>query len=686
MQNIISKSPILGCLLLFILPAMATEHFFTPPESPFITDPRETISPLNISAGPVENAQSLIDSARQAKADAVLVIHITGKLLVGNTPLKLGSRMCLLLEEAGSIAAKPDAAAQSLVQINAAEFVSISSAGPDRGVLDGQGRALSGITVSGSGKVNIDHLSIRGCGVSAISYTGRDAQAVNDAGSVTRCLVQDCGDGLWVTKTAGFMCLDNVFQKNRRTAISIDSPRSIVVGNDSIRNKTGVVSTSNHGVIARNTFEDNDTSLSLETGSTANLVTGNRSIGKAGSVMVSGRNNRIYANGLASSAATIRSDVNNLFVNNAGLKMAPIGGGLIFFNPPTSTNPHSNDVIVPGMGRFNLAIPGSTNKYQPADLTAVREGLRRARAEHPNNVIVLWMRGYYLSHEPAGLELPANTCVILDGSIRAELGIAPDPAFDKQAPLTQVLRLAPEGYCSFSGGTLDGGRQAFHGIVATSASCALIEGVDIRGAVRDGIHTKGRRAKSPLFINGCSVSANGGRGIWLHVAGDVHALNNVCSGNNQDGIDVDAFATDCTVLFNTSAGNRRHGVFVEEAVTNNIIFGNQFLGNNRSGVHVWNEEVPGNTGQNVIAANLCRGNAKGVSVGGRAANRTAGGNLLFNNVCLDNRDFGLVPGNSNANGNYFSQFVLHGNGQEITAYKTTSFIFSMPSKDSRNEE
>ncbi|MEI8289383.1 MAG: right-handed parallel beta-helix repeat-containing protein [Verrucomicrobiota bacterium] len=656
----------------------ATEHFFTPPESPFITAPKETISTLNISAGPVENAQSQINSARQAKADAVLVIHITGKLLVGNTSLILGSRMCLLLEEAGSIAAKPDASAQSLVRIDNAELVSISSAGPNRGVLDGLGRALTGIAVSGSGRVNIDNLSIRGCGVSAITYAGRDAQAVNDAGSVTRCLVQDCGDGLLVTKTAGFMCLDNAFRNNRRTAVSINSPRSIVSGNDSIRNKTGVATTSNHGVITRNTFEDNDSSLNLEAGSTANLVTGNRSLGKTGAVSLSGRNNRIYANAFAASTATMRGGENNLFMNNDGLKIAPSAGGPVIFNPPTSTHPHSNHVIIPGMGRFDLVIPGATNKYQPANLAAARDGLRRARAERPNDVIVLWLRGYYLSHEPAGLELPANTCVILDGVIRADLGLAPDPAFDKKAPLTQVVRLAPEGYCSFSGGTLDGGRQAFHGIVATSAGCALIDGVDIRGAVRDGIHTKGRGAKSPLFINGCSVSANGGRGIWLHVAGDVHALNNVCSGNNQDGIDVDAFATDCTVLFNTSAGNRRHGVFVEEAVTNNIVFANQFLGNNRSGVHVWNEEVPGNTGQNVIAANLCRGNTKGVSVGGRAANRTAGENLLFNNVCLGNRDFGLAPGNSHANGNYFSQSFLHGNGQEIGAYKNTPFIFSQP--------
>jgi Right handed beta helix region len=239
-----------------------------------------------------------------------------------------------------------------------------------------------------------------------------------------------------------------------------------------------------------------------------------------------------------------------------------------------------------------------------------------------------------------------------------------------------VVRLAPDGYCSFSGGIVDGGHQAFHGINATNQSIALIDSVDIRGSVGDGIRTKGRFGKCPFFINGCTVCDNGKRGIWIHVAREVNALNNVCVGNGSDGIDLDAYAVDCNVLFNISAGNHRHGVFVEEGVRNDIIFGNNLLGNYGSGIAVWDEAVHGNTGQNVIAANFCQRNRAGISVGGRTADETANDNLLFNDLCVDNRDGGLILRDCHASDNYFAQFVIYGNhGQKIhTLGKCNSFF------------
>jgi len=671
-----------GCCCASLLIAscgFAAEHFFTPPELPFIIEPKEQISTLTISTGPVEAAQQLINSARPTKSNAVLVIHVSGKLIVGSTPLRLGSRMCLILDNGASITAAANATAKSLVQIEDAEFVSISSGSSERGVLDGQGVALTGITVGGCGKVNMDDVSIRGCSVGAISYTGRDAAAVNDAGSFTRCFVQDCGNGLVATQTAGFMCLDNEFRNNRGAAVTMTSQRSVIAGNDFIRNKTGVVSASERGVVARNFFDGNKSAIKLKAASAGNLVNGNRSRGPAGELLVGGKNNEIFGNDLLASAQTIPGSENNLFVNNAGLNLEMATPLPNFFNPPTFNNPHSNNVIVPGMGRFDLTILGATNRYQPADLAAAQEGLQKARVEHSNDVVVLRLQGNFVSHQPAGLEIPANTCVILDGSIRADPGTARDPVYGKGEPITQVVRLSPQGHCSFSGGTLDGGHQVSHGISATNECIALIEGVSIKGAVRDGIRTKGRESVCPLFINGCTIADSGGRGIWLHVAGNVHTIGHTCVGNQQDGIDVDAHANDCNVLFNICNGNRRHGVFIEEAVTNNLVFGNLLLGNNRSGIHVWNEEVVGNTGPNIIAANLCRGNVKGVSVGGRAGDRTAGGNFFFNNVCVGNRDLNLVSGNSHATNNYFSQLVIVGGAEKSGgAFNQANLIFNAP--------
>jgi parallel beta-helix repeat protein len=654
----ISCIPQALALLLFAGSVGATERFFTPPESPYIISPKEAVRRLTLSAGTVEAAQLQIDSARRSQPGAVLVIHLAGTLSVGSAPLRLGSRMCLVLDSGAGLTANADATASSLLQIDHAEFVSVSSSGPDRGAMDGKGRMITGIAVVDCGKVNLDHLSIRDCGVAAVDYKGRDAGAVRDAGSLTRCLIQGGGAGLIVSQTAGFMCLDNEFRAISGAAITAESARSVIAGNDLIGNQTGVISASDRGVLARNTFYENDILLMLATNSAGNLVAGNRSLGKAGHLRIGGQRNEVYDNRLAAIVQCLPGAGDNLLVNNPGLRGAATVPPLKYFNPPTFNHPHTNRAIVPGLGRFDLTLVGGTNRYAPADLRSASESLRQAKADHQGDVVVAHLQGYFISHEPAGLELAANTCVILDGSIRADLGVERDPVYQKGEAVTQVVRLSPDGYCSFSGGTLDGGHQVLHGINATNPSAAVIDGVTLKGAVRDGVRTKGRESHAPLFINGCTIADSGGRGIWLHVAGDIHAIGNTCVGNQQDGIDVDAHAVDCNVLFNICTGNRRHGVFIEEAIANNLVFGNELTGNYRSGVHVWNEEVAGNTGPNVVAANECRGNVKGLSVGGRAADRTACANFFFNNVCGDNRDVDVAMGNSHATNNFFSQTVI----------------------------
>ncbi len=684
-QKMISKNRMIRCGILFAALLMGStglgaEHFFTPPESQFIITPNESVEIIELPSGTVEDAQAKIEAGRKMKPDSVFVIHLSGKLVVRKTALRLGSRTCLMLNEGASIVAAADATSESLLEISGAEFVSISSAGSERGLLDGQGRQLAGILVKDSSKVNIDNLSIRVCGAAGISFTGRNPVIFSDASSVTRCLIRECGDGLLASNTAAFMCLDNEFRGNHGEAISMSSPRSVIAGNDFIGNKSGVVSASGRGVIARNLFSKNETALKLEAASFGNLVTENRSRDNAGAVVVDGSENQVFENDLSSAASSKQASGNNLIVNNTDSKLSAVSAALSFFNPPTFNNPHTNQLILPNMGRFDLTIQGATNRYEPLDLAAAGAALERARKEHPNDVVVVRMQGYFISRSSAGLELPKDTCVILDGSIRSNPGTERDPIYKKGEPVTQVVRLSADGHCSFSGGLIDGGHQVSHGINATNQSIAVIEGVSIKGATRDGIRTKGRESNYPLFIKGCSVADSGGRGIWLHVAGNVHVIGNTCVANQQDGIDVDAHAIDCNVLFNICNGNRRHGIFIEEAVTNNLVFGNHLLENNRSGIHVWNEEVIGNTGPNIVAANLCRENVKGVSVGGRAADRTAGENFFFNNVCVYNRDFNLVSGNSRATNNYFSQTVIKVSVDKSgSAFSKANSFFSTPS-------
>ena len=665
--------------LLLAHSGLALEYFFTPPEAPFLIAPNEQVTTLELASGTAESAQFRIDSLRTTHANAVLVIRLSGKLLIDKHPLQLAGRTCLILEAGAGLAATADATAESLLQIEGAECVSVSSAGTERGVLDGHGRPLAGIHVNAGAKVNLDQLEIRDCGSEGIFYHGRGDDLVTAAGSVTRCLIRACGDGLMATNTAAFMCQDNEFRDNHGIAVAMSSSRSLIAGNHFLGNKLGVASSSARGVVARNVFAGNETALKLTERSSGNLITGNRSRGLAGQMVVGGGGNQLFDNDLATTLSVIPGSEKNLFTHNAGLQVPDHTAGILWFDPPTFANPHANPVIIPGLGRYDLTIRGATNRYEPSDLALAQEGLNMAHRQHPGEVLVARLQGYFVGRDPAGLELPANTCVILDGTIQSNPGTPRDPVYQKGEPVTQVVRLASSGYCSFSGGTLDGGHQALHGINATNKSIALVDSVNITGAVRDGIRTKGRQSACPLFIQGCSIANTGGRGIWLHVAGKVQVIGNTCVGNQQDGIDVDAHAINCNVLFNVCQGNRRHGLFLEEAVTNNLIFGNLLADNNRSGLHVWDEEVVGNTGRNVIAANLCRGNGKGISVGGRAADKTASGNFFFNNVCYGNRDGNLVSGNSHATQNYFSQLVIHGSaGKTAGTFQEASWFFSGP--------
>ncbi|MEI6076810.1 MAG: right-handed parallel beta-helix repeat-containing protein [Verrucomicrobiota bacterium] len=665
--------------LLLAHSGLALEYFFTPPEAPFLIAPNEQVTSLELASGTAESAQSRIDSLRTPHANAVLVIRLSGKLLIDKHPLRLNARTCLVMEEGASLVATADATAESLLEIEGAECVSVSSAGIERGMFDGHGRPLAGIQVNAGAKVNLDHLEIRDCGSAGIFYHGRGDDLVTAAGSVTRCLIRACGDGLVATNTAAFMCEDNEFRDNHGIAVIMSSSRSLIAGNHFLRNKLGVTSSSARGVVAHNVFTGNETALKLTAMSSGNLITGNRSRGPAGQVIVSGRGNQFLDNDLPAAVSVTPGGEKNLFTHNTELQLPANPAGILWFDPPTFANPHTTPVIIPGWGRYDLMIRGATNRYAPSDLAPAQEALNLAHQQHPGEILVARLQGYFVGHDPAGLELPANTCVILDGTIQSNPGTPRDPVYQKGESVTQVIRLASSGYCSFSGGTLDGGHQALHGINATNKSIALIDSVNITGAIRDGIRTKGRQSACPLFIQGCSIANTGGRGIWLHVAGNVQVIGNTCVGNQQDGIDVDAHANNCNVLFNICQGNRRHGLFLEEAVTNNLVFGNLLADNNRSGLHVWNEEVVGNTGRNVIAANLCRGNVKGISVGGRAADKTASGNFFFNNVCYGNRDWNLISGNSHATNNYFSQVVIRGSaGKTAGVFKEATWFFSGP--------
>lgn len=675
-----------------LLPAHSAEQFFTSPEAPFITGPKEEMHRVSLPAGTVDAAQALIDAARKEKPEAVLVLEPAGNLEVGNAPLRLGSKMCLQLSPSAGLKAGANCSAPSLISVEKAEFVSVSSSGAGAATLDGAGKSVTGIQIGAGSRINLDQLNILRCGKIGIDYRGTtNFTSMNEAGSVTRCYFEKNGNALQVDQSGGFQCLDNVFKNQTQTALSINSLNSMVAGNTFSGNKTDVQTSSDRGIITRNRFGKSELTLDLTPTSKGNLISENRGIAEGLTLSIAGESHQLFHNTLSGSAKLASGTKEALFISNEKLQIDPATPGLKFFNPPTLNRPHTNSVIVAGMGRFDLPlIAGGKKEPKPADkdkppkivpvdLSLVEAEIAKAQTEHPNDVLVIRLDGEYTCKNPKGLELPPNSCLLMaaDARILSDLSIPLEPAWARADPLTQVVLLPKTGFCSVSGGKLDANRQAHFPINANTGSIALIESTSLIAGARDGINTKNRKGSDPIFLYRCNVYGNNGRGIWSHCANRVHAIANVCTGNFMDGIDLDAHAINCTALFNTCTANRRHGVFIEEAIKNNIVFGNELHGNG-TGVHVWNEEVEGNTGPNLISANRCSGNRRGIGLGGRADDKTSHGNLFFNNVCTENREDGILTGNSKAKENYFSQSVAFGNGKENIGVSGAAIFFNVP--------
>jgi hypothetical protein len=680
----------LTCSFSHLLSAQTAEHFFTPPEAPFITGPKEETHRVSLPAGTADAAQGLIDAARKEKPQAVLILEPAGNLEVNSAPLRIGSKMCLQLSPSVGLKAGANCSAPSLISVEKAEFVSVSSSGAGAATLDGGGKSVTGIQITEGSRINLDQLNILRCAKAGIDYRGTtNVTSLNEAASVTRCHFEKNGNALQVDRSGGFQCLDNVFHNQTGTALVINSLNSMVAGNTFSGNKTDIQASSDRGIITRNTFGKSELALDLTPTSKGNLISENRGTAQDLTLTIAGESHQLFHNSLSGSAKLASETKEAFFISNEKLQIDPATPGLKFFNPPTLNRPHTNSVIVAGMGRFDLPlIAGGKKEAKPADkdkppkivpvdLSLVETEIAKAQTEHPNDVLVIRLDGEYICKNPKGLELPPNSCLLMaaDARILSDLGIPLEPAWARAEPLTQVVLLPKTGFCSISGGKLDANRQAHFPINANTGSIALIESTSLIAGARDGINTKTRKGSDPIFLYRCNVYGNNGRGIWSHVANRVHAIANVCSGNFMDGIDLDAHAINCTALFNTCNANRRHGVFIEEAIENNIVFGNKLDGNG-TGIHVWNEEVKGNTGPNLISANHCAGNRRGIGLGGRADDKTAHGNLFFNNVCTENREDGILTGNSKAKENYFSQSVAFDNGKENIGVNGSAFFFN----------
>lgn len=656
--------------------------FFKPTQAPFYIQPNEKISSITFNSGSAEDLQKSIDEAAKNNSGGTIVVEVKGTVTVNLTPLRLPSRINVKFGPGAAIKADSAAAAKSLIEISNAEFICLSSIADKPAILDGQGVVLTAISVKKSGRLNFDQLQIQNCKGTAVDFFGKDEKLVNQASSVTRCTFSNNPIGLRIQNTAGFVCLDNVFDSHSTTALDITSLNSVVAGNTFRKNAEAIKSNSNRGAITRNHFAECSVALNLDMLGENNLVYENTSEGPT-ALSVAGATQTFFQNKMAATVDIVeRSISGSHFIQNPNFKVGSTADAAVF-NPPTILNPHKDTNIAPGFGRYDLSFPpaGTNNKDETSayDLAKIQPKLDKARTEHANDILVVTLKGTFVARTMEGLKLPDNTCVILDGTIYSNTTVARDPQWKapwvRGAPTSQLIRMPLKGYSSFSGGTIDGGHQATYGIHAgfSAPLSGLIQSVTIQNCSGDGVYIKGRRNKDPLIVHLCTSNGSRGRGIWPHVCGPVYSLQNHCEANGKDGIDLDAGCKENITMFNTCIKNKRHGVFIEEATHDNIVFANELNENGGRGVHVWNEEVAGDSTNNCIIGNTCRGNIDGVYAGARAkyaatspnkgeettifANR----NFFFNNLCADNKRNGIGAGNNHAVENFFSQSITTGN-------------------------
>lgn len=671
--------------------------FFKPTQAPFYIQPGEKLATVTLNSATAEEAQKNIDDACKNNPNSTIVIELKGVITVRTMPLRLPSRTNLKFAPDAGIKADSSATAKSLIEINNAEFISLSSTSDKAAVIDGLSKIATGIRIRKSSRLNIDQIQIQNCTGTAIDFFGKDEKLVNQASSVTRCVFTNNAIGLRIQNTAGFICLDNKFANHNTTALDITSLNSVVAGNTFVKCAEGIKSNSNRGSITRNQFSECPVALKLEMLGENNLVYENTSEGPT-TLSVAGATQEFFQNKMEATVNIVeRSTTGSHFIQNTGFKVNSTQDAAVF-NPPTILNPHKDSNIAPGHGRFDLTFPpaGTKNKDEATayDLAKIQPKLDKARSEHTNDILVVYLNGTFVAKSMDGLKLPDNTCVILDGTIYSNTGVARDPQWKapwvRGAPTSQLIRMPLKGYSSFSGGTIDGGHQATWGIHAgfSTPLSGLIQSVTILNCSGDGIYIKGRRNKDPLIIHLNTSNGSRGRGIWPHVCGPVYTLQNHCEANGKDGIDLDASCKENITLFNTCIKNKRHGVFIEEATHDNIVFANELNENGGRGVHVWNEEVAGDTTNNSIVSNTCFNNQDGVYAGARAkyaathANKGeettifANRNFFFNNYCVDNKRMGIGAGNNHATENFFSQSIVNSNStSNISVSESAEAIF-----------
>ena len=660
--------------------------FYSSPAFPFVIDPNEQIVRIELKEMTAAHAQHVLDTSFEENPAAIFVVHVTGVISISSAPLSLHDRTCMVLEKDAQFIASAGCAAESLLRVLDGEYVSITGGYDPRegggsgqkNMFHGNGHVNIGIYIKNSGRIHLDRISVAGCKDTGISITGRGSERYDNAISLTRSVVSSCqGDGVRVSQSPACIVLDSRITSVAKAALVIDSPSSVVANTLCSDSGKGIVLSSSDGIVTRNQVLQNGTGIYLKDKSEYSLVYENLIFGNATGIVFEGKRATVGWNAFENKEEVIAGGSKNVLYPNRGIAADSIrSAGVSYFNPPTTSNPHHEPFIWKSdSGDAALAVRRDVvvnSGSQLLNIKEVNKRLRQERLRHPDAVLVIYMRGLFRNRSDEGLILPDHTCVILDGKI------INDYASDDSS-LFELIHMKGKGCSSFSGGQIISEKKVFSAISGAHASnIFLLDDVDIDlHSKHGGLGSNSVNAVSSkehfgsFVVRGCTIRDPGHRGIWMHVSKRVYALANRCYAGGFS-IDFDAYCFHSAAMFNAVTNNSYHsGIFFEECVKSNTAFGNFCDKNPANGICMWTENVRGKTEKNVVACNVIRGgvqmeaNRSGISLGGRAADRTTENNCFFNNRLENLNGRSAILLKKYARENYISQSVLRGNDVDI---------------------
>ena len=605
------------CLFPFLGDA---QTLFTQPSATFIETPSETITDLSFNTSTVDSIQSVINNTRSTYPNNIIRITLSGSFYVGLNPLTLASKTLLALNYA-TIWADNNTSATSLIAVPSDTLVSIFAVG--NALLNGSNNNLTGINITSSGKAHVDGLTIQNCKKGGIYYSGRGANTYADAGSITRCGINNCGStGISYNNSFDFICTDNTIN-NCTLGIHINGNNS-AVSNNTIKYCTiGVQSVSSYEAITYNKIDSCSTGVSLSTVSNSTLVAYNTIVSNTIGLSVKGTKASIYYNTLSNTQQVAATGTyNELFCNTSLTTTQGNVTGCTYFNPPTSANPH-NDLIKVGKTRFDVTITDTT-------VWGIRGILDSLHNLYSNSVIVVHLNGTFTAPTiNDSLIIADDECILLNGTINGTDSCG------------RLISFVDGCTSSFSGGTINGnnidGKTAM--VYITGTSNVVLDSVSVVNSYGQGIEKKS--SSVPTYIRACNLNNIHSRCIWDITSQRLYAFQNTAIGGGKDGIDLDAGSSYCVLQKNICTNNQRNGVFIEEGAKDHIVFGNTLTGS-INGVEFYNLAVSNqNSARCLVAYNNCNSNTKGILVSALKSTQASTDNVLFNNTCNRNTSFGI---------------------------------------------